>query len=1082
MKDTSIKRQSLCLCRRKKAFVLSFLLTLLTFLPCKSDTTVFQQIIDNVVERELQTSTISSSVSSTRSYMSSIQSDGSWADIDYSSTAQTNWAPVTHLDRLRHMAIAYVSQESSLCGDTALYTDIVNGLNYWYTKKPTSTNWYMYEIGWPQRMGVILCLMRKAAKQVPSTTEQNILAWQKSISKGPNQSGSQGTGANKMDIALQWIYRTALQEDQTNLDFAVDQFFLPIKFNSGEGLQSDYSYLQHGPQLSVGAYGNSVLTAMIKVVYYLEGTTYAEQGDYMDYISKFVRLAYLPSVRGQYMSYNNVGRSVGGKGGTARSSFATITAALASLDAQNATEYNNATLRLQGKASAGYALPDYHRHFWRSDYTIHQRGTFSMDVRTASTRTYRCENGNGTNLKGYFMTEGGTWISQTGKEYADISVVWDWAHLPGTTVPAVSSIPQPAQWGTYGQSTFTGGVSDGVYGATAYKMNNTEYSIGTQANKSWFFFDKEVVCLGSGIKSTNACNVHTTINQCYLNGTVTAEKASGISDIISSGEHGLDSTLWVNHDGISYYFPNGASNLNVRNDAQSGTWKSIDSSSSDTQTYTKNVFKMWLDHGNKPTAASYAYFIVPNTNTIESARGTIDTISLLNTDSVQAVYNKSLQIIQAIFYRSCKMRFDSIEVAVSNPCAVMFRNVDTKEVKTYVSDPSYGVDSLTIYAKFPSLSYKQAGCKFNVASQYVGSTVDFVINEASTDSVYISVEAIVLDKEELTLNAQNMYAELNATTSPANVTRPGLTWKSSNENVIKVDNNGHVMALRSGTANVTVESVDGVSASCSVTVDEGLATAYTTADAYVYDGQKTTNYGTATSLVVRKDGTGYCRGAYVRFPMSALDSLDATDGSLNVKLVLSVKSGAEKVNEVHWTIHSLKTYDWNETTVTWNNGPSTLATLATQRCFIPGSVWKDNYVEFDVTSYALSQYQSGASDLSVYIYQNARATGGKGTSSFYSRENGNALLSPRLVVSGNEKAVGINTVKSATGKARATLKNEELAISTTAAAKAVLYDVQGQVVEVFTIPAEGDYTFRVDGLQKGVYLLRVNNETIKLLK
>ena len=1082
MKNTSVKRQYLYVCGKKKACALSFLFTLLTFLPCKSDTTVFQKIIDNVVAREIQTSSISSSVSSTRSYMSNIQSDGSWSDINYSSTAQTNWAPVTHLDRLQHMAVAYVSEESTLCGDTALYTDIVNGLNYWYAKKPTSTNWYMYEIGWPQRMGVILCLMRKGAKQIPSTTEQNILTWQKSLSKGPNQSGSQGTGANKMDIALQWIYRTALQEDKTNLDFAVEQFFLPIKFNSGEGLQCDYSYQQHGPQLSVGAYGNSILTATIKVVYYLDGTSYAEQGDYMDYISKFVRIGYLPSVRGQYMSYNNVGRSVGGKGGTSRSSFATITTALASLDAQNATEYNNATLRLQGKEEAGYALPDYHRHFWRSDYTIHQRGTFSMDVRTASTRTYRCENGNGTNLKGYFMSEGGTWISQSGKEYADIPVVWDWAHLPGTTVPAVSSIPQPAQWGTYGQSTFTGGVSDGTYGATTYKMNNTEYSIGTQANKSWFFFDKEVVCMGSGIKSTNSSDVHTTINQCYLNGTVTAETASGNSNTLDTGEHGLDSIMWVNHDGISYYFPNGASNLNVRNDEQSGTWKSIDSSSSDTQTYTKNVFKMWLNHGNKPTAASYAYFIVPNTNTIKSAKETIDTMSLLNTDSVQAVYNKSLNMIQAIFYRSCKMRFDSIEVSVSSPCAVMFRNVDTKEVKTYVSDPSYGLDSLTIYAKFPSLSYKQLECKFNVESQYLGSTVDCVINEATTDSVYVPVESVVLDKEELTLDAQNMYAELSATISPAIVTNSDLTWMSSDENIVRVDNQGHVMALRSGTAYVTVKSADGVSASCLVTVDKGLATAYTTADSYVYDGQKNTNYGTATSLVVRKDGTGYCRGAYVRFPLSALDSLDATDGSLNVKLVLSVRSGAEKVKEVNWTIHSLTTDDWTETAVTWNNGPSTQSTLATQGCFIPGSVWKDNYVEFDITSYALSQYQSGASDFSVYIYQSARATGGKGTSSFYSRENGNALLSPRLVVSGSEKSVGINAATLIKGKVHAALKNDELAISATAAAKAVLYDVQGQIVGTFAIPAEGDYTFRVDGLQKGVYLLRVNNETIKLLK
>lgn len=108
-------------------------------LPASAD--VFQQIIDNVVARELSTSNVTSLVASTKAYMSNMKDDGSWPDVNYASKAQTNWPAMTHLNRLNALAVAYVSPESALKGDEKLYAQIVSGLNYWYVKKPVSTNW-----------------------------------------------------------------------------------------------------------------------------------------------------------------------------------------------------------------------------------------------------------------------------------------------------------------------------------------------------------------------------------------------------------------------------------------------------------------------------------------------------------------------------------------------------------------------------------------------------------------------------------------------------------------------------------------------------------------------------------------------------------------------------------------------------------------------------------------------------------------------------------------------------------------------------------------------------------------------------
>jgi len=72
------------------------------------------------------------------------------------------------------------------------------------------------------------------------------------------------------------------------------------------------------------------------------------------------------------------------------------------------------------------------------------------------------------------------------------------------------------EWGMPGATAFAGGVSDSLYGASAYELNFDSVT----AKKAWFFFDKEVVCLGAGIRSKAKETVTTTVNQCWLNGSI----------------------------------------------------------------------------------------------------------------------------------------------------------------------------------------------------------------------------------------------------------------------------------------------------------------------------------------------------------------------------------------------------------------------------------------------------------------------------------------------------------------------------------------------------------------------------------
>ena len=80
--------------------------------------------------------------------------------------------------------------------------------------------------------------------------------------------------------------------------------------------------------------------------------------------------------------------------------------------------------------------------------------------------------------------------------------------------------------------------------------------------------------------------------------------------------------------------------------------------------------------------------------------------------------------------------------------------------------------------------------------------------------VIIPVESIKLNKTSLTLKKDDSET-LIATINPSNVTNKQVTWKSSNDNIVSVDNNGKVTGKGTGTVTITA-SIDGKSATCTV--------------------------------------------------------------------------------------------------------------------------------------------------------------------------------------------------------------------------------------------------------------------------
>lgn len=742
---------------------------------CAADESVYETIMQRLQADEWEDvsdlSKINTSVAET---LTTIQSNGSWPDIDYNSTALTNWPATTHLERVVNFSFAYTLSSSQYYGNATVYEKIVSGLQYFYTRNPISNNWYVHKIGNPQLLGRIMILMRSGAQKVPVALETNILTRIKDTGGSPVSY----TGSNKVAVAMHWVYRGCLTKDQAVLALGVNEVYAPIYMTTLEGLQHDYSFFQHGQQLYSGGYAVAFVRHAIQIAGATKGTEFSLSPEKTTLLVTFFRDHFLNLVRGSTFLYNTVGRGLAIPGGIGASYVAAVVSRFKKVDPDNTALYDAAIERMKGNKPGTYQIPVTHYHYWRGDYTLTTSPDYTFDVRMASTRTARSENGNGENLKGYFLTEGANTIVIEGNEYRNIFPVWDWARIPGTTVPQKATIPRPTQWEKPGNALFAGGVSNGKYGVTTYHMQNPDFSVYTDAKKSWFMFGEEIVCLGAGISSTAAEEINTTLNQCMQSGTAVV-KHNGAESYMSIGStSSFTSKLeWINHNKIAYFFP-ADGNINLYFGPQSGSWQSITSAQSAT-TVTSNVFKLWFNHGVKPNLAKYQYIIVPNKTLAQTrAYDAGNIVVAMNTHYIQAVFNKKLNLWGIVFYAAATFEQEGFSITVDAPCVMMLQNVDSSNVDCWLADPSQ--NTTTIQVRYTSrLSGYDKELSMNLPKMPdSGSTVNFSYNiPTSNDEIIHHRQENLLTPNTVNRGETAYLTSRQATSQPVEVKLIDLSGK-----------------------------------------------------------------------------------------------------------------------------------------------------------------------------------------------------------------------------------------------------------------------------------------------------------------
>lgn len=651
------------------------------------------------------------------------QENGSFSDIDYDDTQMTNWTPIKHIERLSDFVYAYTNEKNKYYQNEDLYQKIVKGLEYWYDVDSESDNWWHNQISEPQKLGVLLIQMRIGKKQIPQELETKILKRIQETGGDP----AKWTGANRTDIALHWIYRSCLTQNEADLKTAIDNVFNPVVYTTEEGFQHDNSYFQHGEQLYIGGYGDEILKGVTQVASYALGTQYQLDKEKVELLSKFMRETYYRTVRGQNMSFDVVGRSVSRPGLLNKRTTATYAKRMIDIDPTHADEYKAIIARLNRKQPADYQVTASHTHYFRGDYSLHVRPQYNFDVRLASTRTKKCEYGNKENLKTYFMSDGCTNITQTGDEYFNIFPVWNWCHIPGTTAPQLEKVPMdPKAWGVLGTSTYAGGVSDSIYGATAYAYMDTNPEVNTGAKKSWYFFDNEVVCLGAGIQSTSTYPVHTTVNQCFLKGGIMVDKGDK-EETLANGSHTLQAPQWVLHDKIGYFFPQ-KEEVFLTAQTQSGRWYDINTSKSKKEEK-MDVFTLGINHGVGPKDGSYAYIVVPGKTSAQEMKAyqkknAIEILS--NNPKIQAVRNSKLNVWMVTFFEAGTFTHKELSVNVDKPCILMIKDITSKSANLHIADPGQTQSPIQVELKIGKKK-QTLTADFTQTGIYAGATKQYTV-------------------------------------------------------------------------------------------------------------------------------------------------------------------------------------------------------------------------------------------------------------------------------------------------------------------------------------------------------------------
>lgn len=608
--------------------------------------------------------------------------DSIWPGIDYADVSNTGFQHRIHLDNLVYLSRAYKQKASQFKGNRELKRTFDQALAFWLMNDFICENWWWNQIGTPSAMISILLIMDK------DLSPQQI----KGILPLAGRANMEASGARPSGDRIKiagLLAKTALFNRNIKLvDSIMPIIEEEIKFSNGSrGLQYDYSFHHRVDRVNnTTSYGLSYASTFVEWAAHIIGTRYAFSDNsirilvdfYLDGICKQM-------VYGRFTDTGVLNRDITRVQGGGSSPV--IPLKLMQVTEYRKDELANIAAIRSGKSAS---IPSFSKFFWQSEHFVFQRPHYYTSIRMFSSRNANMEVPyNGEGLANHYRGDGTNYLSLTGKEYSRLPPVYDWMKIPGTTIMQSDKMPPENEIQKNGLTDFVGGVSNGVYGAAAFDFKSPHNPLS--AKKSWFFFDKEYICLGAGLTSSSSRTVVTTLEQSHLMGDVVISSDKNRT-VLPQGKHLQKEADWLYHNQVGYLFHT-KQNVCLSNEEEKGDWFRINRSTSSSKELVKeDVFKLWIDHGSRLNDATYEYVVMPSTTQSDLIAYTAAPLikTVVNTSEYQAVWHELLNIGYAVFYKGGTIPVsEEIELTSDSPGMVMFCcNKEGQIQEITVADPS----------------------------------------------------------------------------------------------------------------------------------------------------------------------------------------------------------------------------------------------------------------------------------------------------------------------------------------------------------------------------------------------------------
>lgn len=696
---------------KKTLFITLFLCSLVSIFAAKPDI----DIIKNRVIKEIMKSPVNDDEIQT--IISTLKNDGTWPGIDYEDVSREGFSHRIHASNMLDLARAYKTKSSKFHKNKNVKNAIALALKHWVDKDYICDNWWYNQIGIPNIMMSIMLVIGKDLPQNLVDKTQLIIGRAHIDAQGARPGGDRikiaGIEAkNMLFLGKEEQFKKIIKVIENEIKkvewigmeygygYRNDDGGFKNRTASGRGIQYDNSFHHRNDGVNnTLSYGLHYASAFIEWAVYVAGTKYIFSKDRLEgLIDYFLDGICKTAIYGKFPDPSAKNRSIS-REGSLKPYDSTMPERLLAVSNYREEEL----LEIIDIRNLGSKPTTSHATFYRhTEHFSFQRPDFFTSVRMYSTRTHNMEYPyNSEGLLNHHRGDGVNHISVTGDEYYDIWPVYDYQKIPGTTIVQKPDVPSSKKIRILGVTDFVGAVTDGHYGTVAFDFKNQADTLA--ARKSWFFFDKEYVCLGAGISTDRKLPAVTTLNQTLLRSKVTLS-SKNMSSVIDKGEQRYQDVDWVFQDEVGYVFPEPTA-VHIKNKKETGSWwrinKQVDSPK---EQISRDIFALWIDHGERPKDTTYQYIVVPAT-TVEKMqqKNANKSISILsNTPYLQAVKNNELGIFQLVFYKAGEIDLtEGLSITADTPGIIMLK-LDGHTIKEIsVADPNRELGKIHISISTP---------------------------------------------------------------------------------------------------------------------------------------------------------------------------------------------------------------------------------------------------------------------------------------------------------------------------------------------------------------------------------------------